>query len=242
MATDFGAITGEVRLEFITVGRAFGSERTHAQAEKTIEAWSRHGAALQAYGFGEADATELMEAKDALTAAGGGRSDAVLDRRTGVKGLHAGIKTGKSLRTRGRVVATNIRDVLWRSGDAATVQRVDAVLAATRSSGGSAGALSTQLEALGGLYGDTAFAAALAGRGDSALGATLTTHADALRALQASRGDSRGTPTESELVDLLDGVIIRHCRAARRAARAAATETGSPAIATDFELRELYGA
>lgn len=117
------------------------------------------------------------------------------------------------------------------------MQQVAAALATTRSSGSRAGVMAQQLDVLGGLYGQQDFGAALVGRGDPGIGAVRTAHANTLRALRSARGDSRGTPAESELVDLLDGVIIRHCRAARRAARAASRELGSPSIATDFELR-----
>ena len=42
-------------------------------------------------------------------------------------------------------------------------------------------------------------------------------------------------------MDLLDGITLELCRAARHAARAAAHALGKPSLAEEFELSALYG-
>ena len=70
--------------------------------------------------------------------------------------------------------------------------------------------------------------------------AELVTCSAALRAISQEAATAPGTPAQTELLDLIDGIIVGLSRGARRAARAAAKASGEPAMATAFELTELY--
>jgi hypothetical protein len=85
-------------------------------------------------------------------------------------------------------------------------------------------------------------AAEAGGRGGDKAVADLTARAAAVRAAAEGLSAPRGTPQETEKLDLLDGIIVELARAASEAAKAASKELGEPAMATAFELRELYGA
>jgi hypothetical protein len=61
-----------------------------------------------------------------------------------------------------------------------------------------------------------------------------------LRDAAKVKAEPRGTPVETETLDLIDGFIVSLSRAAREAAEAAARDLAEPAIVTAFELTALY--
>jgi hypothetical protein len=62
-----------------------------------------------------------------------------------------------------------------------------------------------------------------------------------LREASQTTAAPRGTPQETEQLDLLDGIILSLVRSAREAADAASKALGEPALVAEFELTELYG-
>lgn len=64
----------------------------------------------------------------------------------------------------------------------------------------------------------------------------------AISAAREQKAGPRGAPSETEYLDLLDGTVAVLCRNARKAARAAARESGQPSIEQELQLRELYGS
>ena len=51
----------------------------------------------------------------------------------------------------------------------------------------------------------------------------------------------KGTPEETDKLDLVDGIIVGLTRSAREAAAAASKALGEPAIKAAFRLDQLYG-
>ncbi|MDI3290893.1 hypothetical protein [Polyangium sp. 15x6] len=77
-------------------------------------------------------------------------------------------------------------------------------------------------------------------RGGAQAALDLEAKATALRVAAKAKAEPKGTPVETETLDLIDGIIVSLARTAREAAEAAARELGEPAIATAFELSALY--
>ncbi len=238
MPFDASLMVAAERRRLVAVGLQFGSDDTLGQGRLTLNAFTRHGV-IADFGFDEADAAELSDACDALVAAGVGREEARTDRKvTNVAALDA-MFAGKSQRMAARAALTGARRRLVRvAGSEALIRSIDATLERTRSAGLDPDELATQLDQLRATFGLPGVSAVV--RNAEALTGGLATRADALRIAVGQAARPRGTPEETELVNLLDGVVVELVRAARLAARAAARELGQPAIARAFELSVLY--
>jgi citrate lyase beta subunit len=101
-------------------------------------------------------------------------------------------------------------------------------------------ALADQLEHLSGALGAPGIAELVRERGGEDLSGALRAKVEALRAISEERAVPRGTPEETEALDVLDGLVVSLLRRARRAAVAAARATGNRAILTPFTLNLLY--
>lgn len=103
-------------------------------------------------------------------------------------------------------------------------------------------ALANQLELCVGVLKGSTVADAAKKRGGDALLLDLEKAIPALRAIAQADAVPKGTQVETEVLDLLDGLIVENCRAARRAARSAGRELGMDSIPKAFELNALYRA
>lgn len=240
MTFDPEKIAANSRQELILAGRKFGSEDTLAQAEKTSNALKIYGARLALWGFNDEDTKQLAEARDALIAAGVGREVVRVGKKTTNKAYAAALETGKSKRLQARSVLSGARRVLADKGNVIAVQSVDTVLDHAPTAEESASKLADQLDTLRASLSEGPVAQAASQRGGPEIVAKLVTCSAALRAISQETATAPGTPAETELLDLLDGIIVGLSRAARRAARAAAKASGEPAMAAAFELTELY--
>lgn len=238
MPFDPNSIAPAARARFGRVGRAFSSEDAAAQAAATHNALDQFRAEVGAYGFSAAEEGGLIDANDALKVGLVGRDGAKGARKVTNSELLNHMFDSKGLRLRARSILTTARFNYDREGNTAAVNAIDAALATTNTSGADAETLRRQLHTLAEVLGNAVVAPKIPTAAD--LASTLTAQATSLDAADAATIKGPGTPTETAYLDLLDGYIVELCRAARRAARAAARDLGRPEIAKAFELRELY--
>jgi hypothetical protein len=243
MALELDSLPGPLRKELIETGRYFASEDTLDQANQTLGALVESGELIADFGFGEEDKEDLTEGRDLLVDAGVARADKRAGKKTTSAKFVAALKKGKNARRRSRAVLGSGVQQLRKSSDALSqtaAQEARAVLEGTRRAEANPEKLATQLDQLKAELSKEPMAAAVARRGGPAAVTLLTESATELRAATASKATPRGTPDQTERLDLLDGIIVGLVRSAREAARSAANELGRPAVAKAFELKKLY--
>lgn len=183
----------------------------------------------------------MREVRDLIAASLISRAAAKADTKTTNAALRDAVKVGKNARAASHAALTTARHALFEEGNTELANRIDSLLAVTASSRADAVLLAQQLGNLGGLLTHAEVAPKL---GDAAAGVQtmVTTASSALDVALKSKGRVRGTPAETEQVNLLDGVAVIQLRTVRKAGRAAARALGRPDVATAFELHELYGS
>ena len=240
MALDLDAIPSEVRAAFIKDGARFGSEDTLAQANQTLNALALHGAKLSDYGFGAADVEELQDARDALITAGVGREAKRTHKKIDTVAHAAAVRDAQGTRLRARAVLKGAKRNLTLAGKTEAVQKIEVVLNRDSEAADDTEHLAQQLDALQALFKDSVVYGVAKNRGGSKVIPELEIHAAALRDAAKTKAEPRGTPVETEKLDLLDGIIVSLARLAREAADAAARDLGEPALETAFELSAIY--
>ncbi len=240
MALDLKNISPEARAAFIKDGERFSSEDTLEQANLTLNGYQTHGAKLAVFGFPPEDAQELKDARDALIEAGVGRQAKRMTKKIDTVAHAAAMRDGLALRLRTRSVLSSTRRVLLRGGQMDAVQKIDALLDRESQAANAGEGLAKQLDSLQNILKDPEIENAAKTRGGPEAVQDLGTQAKALRDTAEAKAAPRGTPVETETLDLLDGIIVSLTRSAREAADAAARELGEPAISTAFELSALY--
>jgi hypothetical protein len=240
MALDLNSLSAQARAAFIKDGERFGSEDTLAQANQTLNAYSIHGTKLAKYGFGVEDATELQDARDASISAGVGRETKRTSKKVDTAALAGAMRDGQGCRLRARAVLGGSLRSLLLSGKTDAVQKIESLLERDSLASHDAEGLAKQLDALQGSLKDSVIAEAAKNRGGPQAVIDLESAATALRAAAKAKAEPRGTPVETETLDLIDGIIVSLARMAREAAEAAARELSEPAMATAFELSAIY--
>lgn len=227
------------RESLLKIGKAFGSTSALSQARATLNALSSYGDKLN--GFTARQRTQLAWAAGALERAGAGRADSQAAKKSTNLALILAIREGKDRRLEARsVLESAVLDLRATGGSEEAVRSASVILESTASSGGNPDALATQLEQLGNELNVPAISGAVAEDGGPEASAGAKASAAALRALASTATMPRGTPAETQRLDLLDGLVVELVRQARRAARAAGRRLGDPALASTFELTSLY--
>lgn len=239
-ALDLTKIAPKARARYIRLGRRFGSDDTFKQATKTLQAIDTHASALVDHGFGTDDALRLGAAKNALGTAGTGRETKVTEKKTTRKDYLAAVSLSKRARTKARTILENTLVPLDDAGHEDAVHKVEATLGQTSSLpiAGQDEALAVQLDLLAVILSDSTVADAAKSRGGAKALANLQDAAAALRTAAEER-ETTGTRLSTEEMDLLDGIIVTLCRAARNAAKQAAKEFARPALLADFALTHI---
>lgn len=243
MTFDPKSISPEAKAELVDLGRAYGSEDTLTQARLTQNAYALHGPALANHGYAPSDAAELADYEHALIDAGIAREQSRAGKKsTNFNYLNA-LHNAKNVHARAIAVAKNTKAALLKAGNASEqIGSIQSVLLKSAPRADSADALATQLELFVPLLKDSIIADAAKDRGGPQLLSDIETSVPSLRSSSKAGNYPRGTPAHTELLDLLDGLIVENCRAARRAARSASRELGEEAVAKAFELNALrYG-
>lgn len=240
MGLNLQDISPEARAAYIKVGERFGSEDTLDQANQTLNAYTLHGVKLNDYGFTADDAQELENARDALSLAGVGREAKRTNKKVDTAALSTAMHDGQNTRLHGRSVLNAAKRGLLALGNIVAVQKIETLLDRESAVAEDAEGLAKQLDALQSALKDSAIADAAKNRGGPKVVLALETHAQALRASAKAKAEPRGTPVETETLDLIDGIIVNLARSAREAAEAASRDLAEPAMATAFELSALY--
>ena len=141
-------------------------------------------------------------------------------------------------RLRAHAVLKAVLELLEESGLGSKREAVQSALLQTSFSGDEDEPLARQLDLLRGTLLDSELAKVARDRGGAETAKALGAAADELRK-RSAEVVSRGTPAETERLDLIDGIVVQLCRSARRAARVCAKALGQPALATPFELSAL---
>lgn len=242
MALDLSWLSPEARAYYIEIGKRYNSLATRAQAEYSLKGAAEYSELLLQHGCGP-QIELLRELLAELIARGATRETVRANRKaTNVAHLDA-INDAKGTRLKLHSVYTITRTALFDRGDKANVNFIDAALNQTRSAGDDSDLLGKQLETLGALLKQTAIREVIAGGDDTvptALEAEIAERLAALNSTRAEKAGPRGTPAETEEIDLIDGLIVATARNLRKAARVLARIHGKPAIAKALHTRPLY--
>jgi hypothetical protein len=244
MALDLSKIAPDGRKELIAAGEAFNSDTTLAQARKTLNALNKHRSKLIDYGFNEEDEEHLKDAADELVAAGVGRDDKRTEKKKTSKTYVDTLHAGQAVRLRSHSVLGSVRRVAVQiAGEShtAAVRAIDTVLEQGSVAAEEANALAAQLDRLRKVLDDDGTVEELSkSRGGPKAVKDLADAAGALRVAAQNAAGTRGTPEETERLDLIDGIILGLVRGAAKAAGYAAKALGEPSLDSAFALTELY--
>jgi len=242
MPLDLSTLSPKARSAYILIGRHWSSEDTLAQADKTLNAHGKYGGLVAKLGFPGKDALRLADARDELVAAGVQRAEVRGGKKVTSTAYLAALEAGRDARKGARAILEATRNALHESTTPeaeAGVTRIDAALSQTRSADDD-DKIAQQLDVLRGALSDPNVAAEADERGGADAVPELKIAAANLRAAAAARPGTRGTPAETETLDVIDGIIVTLARSALKAARVAAKRQGMPAIVSAFELSALY--
>ncbi len=229
------------RVTLIKLGEEFGSQDTLAQANQTLDAYQKHAATLKIFGFTSAQAQELEGARDGLSQAGIGRESAKGRKKVNGQAYVDAMNNAQTARLVARAVLIGVREDIEGNLSASSAnQVVAAALLQTRVAPTKAEPMAQQLDLLVIALKKPDVASLVAGQGGPEAVSALDAAIVALRKADQEDVGVRGTPAETEMLDLLDGVIVQNVRRARRAATAAGRKLGNEAIVKEFKLDKLY--
>ncbi len=240
MTFDRTTIAPEAQKHCIEIGERFGSSDTLRQADKTLTATQKYGDLLAKRGFGPSQVALLADVRDALLAAGVTRDLSRAGKKQTNAALLDAMSAAKGERFEIHAIYANARTALFMKGDLTSVNAIDVALASTSNAGDDAVLLGNQLGLLTDLLKTTAIREAVGEEPASAIETDAAARVAALTAARQQHAGPRGTPAETEYLNLLDGLVAILCRNARKAARAVARQSGQPAIAKELQLTELY--
>lgn len=236
---DLDKIIGKRRVILIDNGNRFGSPIINAQIDQTLALLPAHLETLKRYGLADREGAELAWLR--------AESEALLQVRPEVaraadearKLTQLRFASLKRLRLRGRDILTAGLEAVVDTTEEEALLGVQQAMAQTARAGDDAALLCTQARQLADALEDGAVSAEVNERGGAGLAEELRDGALALEQANQSSQRPLGTPAETALLDLMDGLALERLRRIRRAARRAATEEGKPEIAKLFELSHL---
>ena len=240
MILDLKAYTGGTRERLVYLGRQYSSEDTLKQADKTLAGLETYGAQLVLLGYSKRDTALLKDARDTLIDAGVTRSVVQGARKVTNKAYDSAIKEGKLSREGARSILEGaLRELRITAEAGLAAKEVETTLAQTSQASDDASTLANQLELLQTTLRHESLLAVLAERGGPEASEELPGHIKSLRDA-ASKDATRGTPEETERLDLTDGIIIELVRSAKKSAKVLAKKLGQPSILASFSLEHLY--
>ncbi|AKT41865.1 hypothetical protein [Chondromyces crocatus] len=245
MSFDPSTLSAQAKASYIAVGKHYSSHDTVAQANATLAALGKHGAALVDHGFSAADGDLLAVARDALISGEVTRTGQMGVMRQDRLAYGDALQEAKAQRESARAVLLAVMTVLRAAGAAEEVQRrVTTTLGQTSrvpKGRGEAMLLHAHLGLLLATFEVPDVAAAAASRGGPGVALGLGAAMTKLSAGLEQRPARRGPIEETEYLNLLDGIVVTLARQARRAARNAGRALGTPVVRQAFALRFLDG-
>lgn len=237
---DLDAIAPKAREKLIAQGLIFGSRDVLAQARVTLKAYEKRGAALAGHGFNQVDAARLSALEGMLSEAQSGREEEAGRKQAASETRAAAMEKGSAARHRVRGVLEGLRDDFEESGDTEAERVISVVLGQTRVAAKDPEGLAVQLDQLVGAIKHERVLPVAKQRGEAKVADESVAIAGTLRQAARDAASVRGTLTETQYMDLLDGLIVRLVRRAHRAARNAGRALGDPALGREFRLTKLY--
>lgn len=244
MSIDFSKIPQSKKKRLIELGKHFGSQDTLDQANQTLAACASHGAELAGYGVGPKQIQDLKDLRDALLEAGVGREEAKGLKKVNGLGYIDAMNKAETARLTCQSVLSAAAEDLEGTEDALELEGLKGALSAlaqTKKAADEAEPMVQQLSLLVGALKHTAIVGATKDTGGAAALAKAEGAILALRKADEEASGARGTPVETQALDLVDGMIVQLARRFRRAAGAAARDTGQEALKAVFRLDRLYG-
>lgn len=220
------------------IGKNYATEQTVAQLDRTISGIGTYRDVLAPAGVSPAIEAYLASIRESLLAARADRADAVTGKKVTNAAVLDAMFVGKAARFVAHGHLDTARFFLAVAGNKAAVE-IEKVLKATRSSGSDPQELETQLTQLVRVVANADVRGALEASAEP-LETQLNGAIAALNVARESKTSTRGTPEETDYLDMLDGLAVELCRRVRKMARAAAKQLRQPAIARELDLRELY--
>lgn len=246
MTFDISSIPPQARVQCIRIGRRWCSEETLAQANAVLEALAKHGETLENHGFSAEDRKRLADVRDLLERSlRGGEAGAEPPKKVTSQAYLEAMREGKRVRTLARNLLASVQDIfLERRGASAesAMHAIASVLGTTQSAGADDEVLLRQLELLQGVLRDPTIGAEAVSRGGLQALREIEIAIAKLRAIATPLPEVPAKLSRTDELDLLDGIVVFLVRAARRAARIAATWTGRPELAQAFELTKLHAS
>lgn len=235
MPFDIETLTADECLRYLSVGRRYATEDVLAQADKTRLGYNMYGHLLVVHGVGPDEGTLLVEVVDMLRESDGGHIQ-VTDARKFLSMTYEGAKRlAKDERINGRTLTSMCISPLNRANETELAQRATLVLQQT-SRCDTDKQLIDQMKTLHDLLSVPALAPIIANRGGPTILAGLASARTTLLAAVQARAGKPEVTAASQRRDILDGVVVTLCRAARDASQVAARRLGQPAIAAAFKL------
>jgi hypothetical protein len=206
-----------------------------------LAAYHKHAAILKPFGYTATHAAELEGARDGLSHAGVDRESAKGKKKVNGHAYVDAMNQGQTERLAARELLIGVREDIEGNVSALVAdQEAAAALSQTRVGPTKAEPMAQQLTLLMVALKKTDIASLIAEGGPEAVTA-LDAAIVALRKADQEDVGVRGTPVETAMLDLLDGIVVQNVRKARRVAAIAGRKLGNAAIAKDFKLDKLYG-
>jgi hypothetical protein len=239
MAVDIDGMSPEARAFYLAIGERYATADVLAQADMTMHGLSLYAAQLVPCGFGEEDAQDFGDGREALRAQESGGGQTSTDRKVISQNADDVIESAKQRRLRAITILKSSQRVLRQRGNRTALSLVQKTLSDTSALIDDT-QLPVHLARLQTALEDPAVAAVVAGRGGTQAVADLTDLQPAVRAAQSDRTEHPAVTAAAERRDILDGFVVTLARTARAASRVAARQLGQPAIAAAFALVHLH--
>lgn len=242
MTLNVHALPDSLKKDLLELGRRYSSEETLAQADQTLSAFNRYKKQLLSFGAQQSDADLLEEARAQLTTALSTRAQAKAAKSKTVVGIKEAIQDAKAIHVKTTVVLKLIVDDLQMKGDNTlydSMTQIKTALSQMQLAGVTPTQLLEQLGHLKKMLESSTLADALKTRNGTTLAKDVESAMNMLRSRSADHQGSLGTTAETELLDLLDGIIVTRARLFRDVAEAAARVLGEEAILDAFALSYL---
>jgi hypothetical protein len=235
MPFDIESLTAEECVRYLAIGRRYTTEDVLAQADKSLLGYQLYGHLLVVHGFGPEDGALLIEVVGLLRETDGGHIQVVDARKLLGMTYEGARRIAKDERINGRTLTSMSIAPLNRANHSELAQRATLVLQQT-SRADSDKQLTDQIKTLHDLLSAPELGPIIATRGGPTILAGLASARTTLLAAVQARAGKPEVTAAAQRRDILDGVVVTLCRAARDASRISARRLGQPAIAAAFKL------